>query len=144
MAADGSLAVDAYLAALDHPLKGVVEAVRAALAGSHPDIGERIKWNAPSFTWRGEDKVTFNVRPKAPLLFVFHRGAKVKDSVGFSFADESGLLEWKAPDRAVVTIASEADWAANGAAILSLIRRWLPVAQAAGGRVSGLRLRAPL
>jgi hypothetical protein len=120
--------VDAYMAALDHPLKGVVEAVRTALIGSDSAIGEQIKWNAPSFTWQGEDRVTFNIRPNAPLLLIFHRGAKAKDDAGFAFEDETGLLDWKARDRAVVTIASEADWAANGAAITGLIRRWMAVA----------------
>jgi hypothetical protein len=128
MAADGSQDVDAYIAALDHPLKGVVEAVRAALIGSNPHIGEQIKWNAPSFTWRGEDRVTFNIRPKAPVLLIFHRGAKAKDAAGFSFGDETGLMDWKAPDRAVVTIGSEAEWATHGAAITGLIRRWMAVA----------------
>jgi len=120
--------VDTYMAALDHPLKGVVEAVRAALVGSNPKIDEQIKWNAPSFTWAGEDRVTFNIRPKAPLLLIFHRGAKAKDSAGFTFQDETGLMDWKAPDRAVVTIASEADWDAHGTAIVGLIRRWMAAA----------------
>ena len=120
--------VDAYMAALDHPLKGVVEGVRAALAGSGPDIGEQIKWNAPSFTRSGEDKLTFNIRPNMPLLLIFHRGAKAKDDTGFSFADKTGLMDWKAPDRAVVTIASQAEWDAEGEAIIALGRRWLAVA----------------
>jgi hypothetical protein len=120
--------VDAYLAALDHPLKEVVEAVRAALVGAAPEIGEQIKWNAPSFTWAGEDRVTFNIRPGAPLLLIFHRGAKPKDVVGFRFDDETGLLDWKAPDRGVITLRSLADWDAHGEAIITLARRWLATA----------------
>ena len=116
------------MAALDHPLKGVVEAVRAALAGTDPEIGEQIKWNAPSFTRAGEDKLTFNIRPNLPLLLIFHRGAKAKGDDGFAFADETGLMDWKAPDRAVVTIASAADWEARDEAIIALARRWLAVA----------------
>ncbi|HTU10799.1 MAG TPA: DUF1801 domain-containing protein [Allosphingosinicella sp.] len=124
MAAD----VDAYMAALDHPLKEVVEAVRAALVGADPEVGERIKWNAPSFTWLGEDRVTFNLRPGAPVLLVFHRGARAKGDDGFAFADETGLMDWKAPDRAVVTLRGAADWAAHGDAIIALARRWLATA----------------
>ena len=120
--------VDAYMAALDHPLRGVVEAVRAALVGADPKIGEQIKWNAPSFTWEGEDRVTFNIRPAAPLLLVFHRGAKPKDDAGFRFEDDTGLMDWKAPDRAVVTLRDEADWHRHGEAILRLALRWLTTA----------------
>jgi hypothetical protein len=124
----GAAAVDAWIAGLEHPLKGVVAAVRAALAGSDPRLGEQIKWNAPSFTWDGEDRVTCNLRPKAPLLLIFHRGAKAKNNAGFAFADETGLMDWKAPDRAVVTIAREADWDARGNAIVALARRWMALA----------------
>jgi hypothetical protein len=124
----GAAAVDAWLAGLDHPLKSVAAAVRAALAGAGPRLGEQIKWNAPSFTWDGEDKVTFNLRPKAPLLLIFHRGAKAKDNSGFAFKDETGLMEWKAPGRAVVTIASEADWTRHRDAIVDLACRWAATA----------------
>lgn len=123
--AKGAAAVDAWLAALEHPLKPVVVAVRAALAEAAPEFGEQIKWNAPSFTRGGEDKLTFNIRQNGPLLLIFHRGARVKDSAGFVFADDTGLMDWKAPDRAVVTIAGPADWEAQGAAIVALARRWL-------------------
>lgn len=124
----GAAAVDAWLAGLDHPLKDVVAAVRAALAAAEPRLGQQIKWNAPSFIWEGEDKLTFNLRPKAPLLLIFHRGARAKDNEGFAFADETGLMDWKAPDRAVVTIASAADWDRDRDAILALARRWVAVA----------------
>lgn len=124
----GAAAVDAWLAGLDHPLKPVVAAVRTALAEAEPRLGQQIKWNAPSFTSEGEDKLTFNLRPKAPLLLIFHRGAKVKDNTDFAFADETGLIDWKAPDRGVVTIAGAADWAQNRDAIIGLARRWVAVA----------------
>lgn len=76
----------------------------------------------------GEDRITFNLRPRAPLLLIFHRGAKAKDNAGFAFTDETCLMAWKAPDRAVVTVASQADWDADGAAIVELARRWAAIA----------------
>jgi hypothetical protein len=124
----GAAAVDLWLAGLDHPLKSVVAAVRTALAAAEPRLGQQIKWNAPSFTREGEDKLTFNLRPKAPLLLIFHRGAKAKDNKGFVFADETGLMDWKAPDRAVVTIASAADWERDREVIVGLACRWVAMA----------------
>lgn len=124
----GAAAVDAWLAGLDHPLQHVAAAVRAALAAAEPGLGQQIKWNAPSFTREGEDKITFNLRPKAPLLLIFHRGAKAKDSSAFVFTDETGLMDWKARDRAVVTVVSQAGWDRDGAAIIALASRWAAVA----------------
>lgn len=126
--AKGSAAVDAWLAALDHPLKPVAAAVRAAIVGAAPGAGEQIKWNAPSFTRAGEDRLTFNLRPASPLLLIFHRGAKPKRGTGFHFDDGTGLMDWKAPDRAVVTLRDASDWEAHGEAIAGLARRWLETA----------------
>jgi hypothetical protein len=124
----GGAGVDALVAALDHPLKAVIEDIRPALLAADPRITEQVKWNAPSFCYGGDDRVTFNIRQGGPLLLIFHRGAKVKDVAGFAFADETGLMDWKAPDRAVVTISSLAYWSANRAAILALIARWMKAA----------------
>ena len=43
----------------------------------------------------------------------------------FVFADDSGLLIWKASDRAVVTIGGVAQWAAHRDAIVALVPRWM-------------------
>jgi len=48
----GSKAVDEFMHKLDHPLKPVLEAVRKTNLGAHPEIGEGIKWNAPSFYFK--------------------------------------------------------------------------------------------
>ncbi len=96
--------VEQFLAALEHPLKEAIVAVRAAILDSDAKITERIKWNAPSFCYGGDDRVTFRLQPKGRFQLIFHRGAKVKDTAGFEFKDSSGLLEWAAKDRGVVTL----------------------------------------
>ena len=45
--------VDAYMCKLKHPLADVVEALRQVILRAHGDIGEEIKWNAPSFFYTG-------------------------------------------------------------------------------------------
>lgn len=128
--APASAGVDALVAALDHPLKAVIEETRAAVVGSDPLVTEQVKWNAPSFCHRGEDRVTFNIRPNGTLLFVFHRGAKARDDAAFVFDDRGGLMVWPAGERALITVKDLVQWQADKAAILALIPRWMAAAEA--------------
>lgn len=118
--------VEAYLAALEHPLKPGVERLRAAILASNDEITERVKWNAPSFCYAGVDRATFRLRPGDRLQLVLHRGAKKRDDgEGFRFEDPSGLLEWAAPDRAVITFRDLDDVAAKEAAVVATVNRWI-------------------
>ncbi|WP_244224809.1 DUF1801 domain-containing protein [Corallococcus sicarius] len=114
-----------YMSALEHPLKAEIETVRAAILASDKAITERIKWKAPSFVHGGDDRVTFRLAPKGIFQVIFHRGAKVKDTAGFAFEDDSGLLEWLAPDRGVVTLKDAKDVKAKKAALVKLVGRWM-------------------
>jgi uncharacterized protein YdhG (YjbR/CyaY superfamily) len=64
--------VDEFLRELSHPLKAEVEAVRSILKGVSKDINEEIKWKAPSFNYKGEYLVTFNLRETRRIHLVFH------------------------------------------------------------------------
>ena len=118
--------VDRFLAELEHPLKAGVEQLRAAILASDDAITEHVKWNAPSFCYDGVDRVTFRLQPGNRLQLVLHRGAKVRDDAAdFRFDDDSGLLDWVAPDRAVVTFRDLDDVAARRSAVADLVRRWV-------------------
>jgi uncharacterized protein YdhG (YjbR/CyaY superfamily) len=67
--------VTEYMLALDHPLKREIEEVRAIIRSVDSNIGERIKWNAPSYHYKGEDMVTFNLRTDKHVHLVFHHPA---------------------------------------------------------------------
>jgi hypothetical protein len=64
--------VDAYMQELDHPFKNEVEALRKIIRGVHSEIIEQVKWNAPSYRYRGIDLVTFNLREVQRIHLVFH------------------------------------------------------------------------
>jgi hypothetical protein len=97
--------VDSFMETLDHPLKPGIEAIRQAILALDPAITERIKWKAPSFGY-DDDRLTFNLRHPGRIQLILHRGAKVKDSTGFTFADPSDLIAWAATDRGIVTFTS--------------------------------------
>ena len=64
--------VDEFLRELSHPLKVEVEAVRSIIKGVSKDINEEVKWKAPSFNYKGEYLVTFNLRDTKRIHLVFH------------------------------------------------------------------------
>ena len=68
----GTDQVNDFMAKLDHPLKAEVELVREIIKNVNPDINEQIKWNAPSFSYKGESLVTFNLWEKKRIHLVFH------------------------------------------------------------------------
>ena len=75
--------VDEFLRELSHPLKAEVEAVRSIIKGVNKDINEEIKWKAPSFNYKGNYLVTFNLRDVKRIHLVFHNPliAKVKSTL---------------------------------------------------------------
>lgn len=114
--------VEQFMATLDHPRKAEIDALRRIILAADPAITEQVKWNAPSFCYAGDDRVTFRLHPPQKVQLIFHRGAKAKDSAGFRFEDPTGLLRWAAPDRAVLAIADVAD---RHEALTDLVVRWM-------------------
>ncbi len=117
--------VDAFVEVLDHPLKAEIVAVRAMILDSNDEITEQIKWNAPSFCYRGDDRVTMKLYPPRHLQLIFHRGAIVKVSRHFVFEDLSGLMKWASADRGVVTLRNMDDVTTHRAALVELVSRWM-------------------
>src|SRR5262245_28474023 len=123
---EGKESVDAFLRNLDHPLKPAVEAVRKIVLSADPGIREGIKWNSPSFHFQ-EYFATANVRPKGPVLVVFHKGAKAKDgSTGeVRISDPSGLLRWHASDRCSIEFRDAKDVESKEAALRDIVKQWI-------------------
>ena len=93
--------MDEFLENLSHPLKAEIEAVRSIIKGVNKDINEEIKWKAPSFNYKGEYLVTFNLRDEKRVHLVFHNPmiSKVK----------SKLLEGNYVDRRMAYFADMKD-----------------------------------
>ncbi|WP_203322039.1 DUF1801 domain-containing protein [Pseudoxanthomonas beigongshangi] len=122
---DTTDAVDAYMAALDHPCKAELEALRRIITGVDARIAEGVKWNAPS--WRLDEYfATTHLRAKQGMGVILHLGAKTRAPERKPAIDDpDGLLEWLGPDRARVVFADMADLRRRQAAFEAVLRQWI-------------------
>lgn len=122
-------AVDAFMSALNHPLKPVVQSLRDLILAVSPTIAEGIKWNAPSFR-TADYFATVNLRAKGGetrVWLILHTGAKSKNADMKSAGIDAppGLLQWLAPDRCLVTFDDAADLRKKSPALKRVIRQWI-------------------
>lgn len=122
-------AVEAHLAALEHPLAPALAALCETVRSSDPRISEEIKWNSPSFAIR-DHFATTNLRPGWPLLLVLHAGVKKQDlELADRIGDPVGLLAWKSSDRAVIEFADLDSVLSNEAAVRLILTDWIAATQ---------------
>lgn len=122
----GSTDVDAFLAALDHPRKDEILAIRRIILDADPAIAEGIKWNAPSFR-TSEWFATFHLRARDGVRVILHLGARKREDANprASIADPESMLEWLADDRASLGFRDVHEVNARGAALAALVREWI-------------------
>jgi len=120
--------VSEHISKLEPEFAKIIEAIRKIILGTDQQIGERIKWNNPSFYYTGEMKpfdpkeykreiVVFNLY-KGRIMLVFPGGAKIKDT--------SGLLEGDYKDGRRITIFKNmSDVKAKEKAMQAVIKEWL-------------------
>ncbi|QYR21440.1 DUF1801 domain-containing protein [Paenibacillus sp. sptzw28] len=116
-----------FLNDLEHPLKEEIEEVRKIILSANDSITEHIKWNAPSFCFNNEDRITFNLQGKGFFRLVFHCGAKVKDHAMNKplFEDTSGLLGWVTADRAIIKLTDRLDVESKRAKLTEVVTEWI-------------------
>ncbi|MBP7239983.1 MAG: DUF1801 domain-containing protein [Saprospiraceae bacterium] len=120
--------VTEHIQKLEPGLAKTVEAIRKIILSVDPEIGDRIKWNNPSFYYTGDMKpfdpkeykreiIVFNLH-KGRIMLVFPSGAKVND--------KSGLLEGDYKDgRRTCVFADLDDVKTKEKALKQVIRTWL-------------------
>jgi len=120
--------VSLHIKQLDPALGKIIETLRQIILSTDKEIGERIKWNNPSFYYTGEMKafdpkeykreiVVFNLF-KGRIMLVFPSGEKVNDP--------SGLLEGDYKDGRRITVFKDMDDVkAKQKALQNVIKEWL-------------------
>jgi hypothetical protein len=72
----GSAEVDAWMARYDNPQKDLVQWVREVILAADPRIDECVKWQAPTFIYKG-NIASFFPRAKAHVSLMFHKGGTI-------------------------------------------------------------------
>jgi hypothetical protein len=120
--------VTEHIKKLDPAVGKIVQTLRKIILSIDKEIGERIKWNNPSFYFTGEMKpfdpkeykreiIVFNLH-KNRIMLVFPSGAKVND--------KSGLLEGDYKDGRRITVFKDLkDITAREKDLQAVIRQWL-------------------
>lgn len=120
--------VDAHIKKLDPVVSKIVQALRKIILSTDKEIGERIKWNNPSFYYTGDmqpfdpkeykrEMIVLNLF-KNRIMLVFPSGAKVND--------KSGLLEGDYKDgRRITVFKNLPDVKAKEQDLKNIIKTWL-------------------
>jgi hypothetical protein len=117
---------------LDPEFGKIIEAIRQIILSTDKEIGEHIKWKAPSFFYTGEMK-PFNPKEhkryiivmnfhKERILLVFPSGAKINDTTGFlegDYTDGRRLVYFKNMD----------DVIAKKDVLQNVIKAWLTMVE---------------
>ena len=120
--------VTAHIKKLEPAFGKIIQYLRKMILSTDKEIGERIKWNNPSFYYTGEMKpfdpkeykreiIVMNLY-KGRIMLVFPSGAKVND--------KSGLLEGDYKDGRRITIFKDMkDAKAKEKTLQAVIKEWL-------------------
>jgi hypothetical protein len=98
--------IEEFLGSFSEDKRLQVVALRDLILQTEPQLQEHIKWNAPSYSLDGEDRITFNTMNKQGLVkLVFHVGASRKENTKGTpiMQDESGLIAWNSDIRGKMT-----------------------------------------
>jgi hypothetical protein len=108
--------VDAWFQRYDNPQKDLVDAVRRAILDADDRVTETIKWQAPTFMYRG-NIASFFPKSKAHVSLMFHTGA--------SLPDPHRLLEGDGDVSRVAKFVDADDLERKKPALQELVRAWV-------------------
>ncbi len=108
--------VDPWFETDDNPHKELVDAVRRVILAADDRVTETIKWQAPTFVYRG-NIASFLPKSKTHVSLVFHTGA--------SLPDPDGILEGEGDTSRVAKFTDAEDLARKTPALQGIVRAWI-------------------
>ena len=108
--------VDAWFDRYENPQRELVMAVRDAILDADDRVTEVVKWQAPTFMYKG-NIASFYPKTRTHASLMFHRGA--------ALPDPDGLLEGEGEVSRIARFLDADDLAAKHDALQGLIRAWI-------------------
>ena len=108
--------IDEFVGKLQHPMKTEIEEAIKTIRSASKDLEEDVKWGGPSFDYK-EPMATMNPRITEYVVFIFHKGALIKD--------KSGLLEAAPKGKAYLKLHSMKEIKDNEANIQNIVNEWI-------------------
>ena len=118
--------VDDFVKSLNHPLEKEINQLRKIIIEANKDLSEIIKWNAPSYCFKNEDRITLRIHPPKNIQIIFHCGAKVRvASDSKIIQDKKGMLKWATNNRAIATFSGMEEINKNAKELKLIINDWI-------------------
>lgn len=108
--------VDRWLAKYDNPNRELVSKIRDCILAVDPLLTEAIKWQAPTFIYKG-NIASFFPKAKKNVTLMFHQGASIRDG--------EGILEGDGEVSRVARFLDDRDFEAKKPALEAVIRAWI-------------------
>lgn len=108
--------VDEWIETYDNPQKDLVREVREIILDTDERVEEDIKWQAPTFMYKG-NIASFFPKAKKNVSLMFHKGASIDNP--------DGLLEGGGKTSRVARFEDFDDLAAKKESLQAVIRTWI-------------------
>lgn len=108
--------VDEWFAAYDNPQKEAMLRLREIILATDERMNEDVKWQAPTFIYKG-NMASFFPKAKKNVSLMFHKGALIKDG--------SGLLEGEGKEGRLAKFMNLEDVEKRKADLESVVRAWI-------------------
>ncbi|MFM7014255.1 MAG: hypothetical protein ACKOXT_04645 [Actinomycetota bacterium] len=114
--------VKTFLEDLEHSRKDDIISISTKINVSFPEFESEIKWNAPSFTFQGENVITLRIFPDPALQLILHLGSKkLLNPPDLRFEIKNLKHRWADSTRCVITIEEDLNWKE----IEEALREWM-------------------
>jgi hypothetical protein len=116
-----------FMTKFDDERKPLVEALLKTIIEEYPTLTETIKWNAPTFCYKGKDRLTIMLHKTDRIGLILHTGAKPKEDKKalHLYTDDTELLEWNSNLRATISFSNLTDFLSKRNLFKKAVKRWI-------------------
>ena len=122
--------VDEYLA--DQTLEKLeqINFIRQLILRIQPSLTENLKWNAPNYSFRDEDRITFNTMNKESIVkLILHMGTSKKENKKGKpvLSNDFGIVEWNSDIRGTINFRGIKDAKEKEEVLVKVLTNWLSI-----------------